>query len=325
MRLSLPSIRLRTLTGRLVRWALVATLALGCAHRLAAHSGDSGLPNVALKTAGGQQLWADLAWEADWRVQRHVFTGHCRLLDPADVRRGWGSEAAMLGALRLRSATGELRAPRSRAVILLHGLWRTRDLMRPMKVAFEDAGYDVLDLGYPSTRAPVASHAAQVAALLERLPHDYDDVSFVTHSLGALVVRQLLADPGAAWRTRHGLGRAVFIAAPNGGAALARVADSIPGVYLLYGEPSREIAAGLPARLPVPEMPFITIAASRGCAGGWNPLIPGDDDGVVGVAEARLDGSKADFVVSGIHTFVMRDEGVVETAVDFVSGEPIRR
>lgn len=321
VRFRMPRIRLRALGVRLVRWAAVALIALGCSHRLAAYSGDRALPNVALKTAGGQQLWADLAWEADWRVQRNVFSKHCRLLDPEDVRRGWGSESAMLAALRLRSATGDLRATRDRAVVLLHGLWRTRDSMEPMKVAFEEAGYDVLDLGYPSTRAPVANHAAQVASLLERLPHNYEEVSFVTHSLGALVVRKLLADSTAPWRERHTLGRAVFIAAPNGGAALARVAESIPGAFLLYGKPSREIAEGLPTQLPIPEIPFMTIAASRGDNGGWNPLIPGDDDGVVGVSEARLEGADAELVVEGVHTFVMRDERVIDATVEFVRCE----
>ncbi|MGB0330618.1 MAG: hypothetical protein ACPGPE_02230, partial [Planctomycetota bacterium] len=74
--------------------ALLGVAALtGGTYALAAGS-DRALPNLALPTLGGSQLWADLAVEGGWRVQRHVWTGHARLLDRDDVRRAWGSEAA---------------------------------------------------------------------------------------------------------------------------------------------------------------------------------------------------------------------------------------
>ena len=40
-------------------------------------------------TLGGMQFWADELFFHQWRIQRNVITGHCRLLDGKDLlRRG---------------------------------------------------------------------------------------------------------------------------------------------------------------------------------------------------------------------------------------------
>ncbi len=298
--------------------AVVTAVAIGCVHRWAAKSEGQELPNLEVATAGGNQLWTDVAWDDGWRVQTHVWTGHARLLDEDNVRRTWGSRKKCEAKLAERRAGGDAAAPREKAVVLLHGLWRTRRAMKDLGTAFEAAGYDVIDIGYPSTRREVSEHAAQVAELLDGLKGEGVELSFVTHSLGSLVVRDLLAREDDPWREHHRPGRAVFIAAPSSGAALANFAERIPGAFAIYGKPSKEIASGLAANLPTPSIPFATIAAGRGTDDGWNPLIPGDDDGVVGVAETRLEGSTAHLTVEGMHTFVMEDEDVIAATLRFV-------
>ncbi len=323
----LPSrirIRWRRLLVRSAAGIALGAAVLGCAHQLAARSGPKTLPNLPVATAGGQQLWADVAWDGGWRVQTHVWTEHARLLDPGDVRRAWGSKEACLTSLEGRRERGEAGEPRERAVVLLHGLWRTRGAMTKLSAAFDEAGDDVIDIAYPSTRRKVAEHSAQVAELLNVLPGEGVELSFVTHSLGSLVVRDLLAREGDAWRERQQLGRAVFIAAPSGGAALANFGSRIPGALALYGKPSREIAAGLADALPAPQIPFALIAACRGTEDGWNPLIPGDDDGVVGVAETQLPGAADSMAVRGMHSFVMQDDEVVEATLRFVEQGRLR-
>lgn len=318
---------IRALSHRLVRprRAVAAALlalsvlaaAFGC-HAAASGSSDS-LPNLTLPTGGGNQLWADVAHDGGWRVQRHVWTGHARLLDGSDVRRAWGSEEVCRAALAERAPRLEGASSVSRPVaVVLHGLWRSRDSMSAITEALEERGFEVLDVAYPSTRGTIAEHAAQVAGLLDTLRGEGREVSFVTHSLGGLVTRALLAREGDAWRARHRLGRAVFIAAPHRGAALARVGAEVPGALTLYGEPSEEMARGVAATLPSPPLPFLDVAASRGTEEGWNPLVPGDDDGVVGVDETRLEGETERLVVRGTHTFVMRDPEVVRAAVAFL-------
>lgn len=303
---------------RLLAMTAASAALLGC-HGAAGLSGRT-LPNVALPTAGGQQLWADVAWDDGWRVQEHVWTGHGRLLDGGDVRRAWGGVDACKDALAQR-APEDAAPPEGPIVVVLHGLWRTRGAMAPIAAALTAQGFEVLDVTYPSTRRGISEHAAQVAELLDGLPGEGREVSFVTHSLGALVTRALLARDGDAWRERHRLGRAVFIAAPHQGATMADVGAGIPGALAIYGEPSREIANGAARRLPAPPLPFLNIAAARGTPGGWNPLIPGDDDGVVGVAETHLHGETKHLTVEGVHTLVMSQEEVLDAAALFLRTE----
>lgn len=305
-------VRTRALQGALL------TLALFACHTVLPRTTDAGLPNVAAPTAGGQQFWSDIAWRDGWRIQRHAWTGHARLLDETDVRRAWGSETACHIALDDLLPLAA-RARTKRVVVVLHGLWRTRGAMSKLKTEFEVAEVEVVDVAYASTRRSIDEHAATLAELLNGLPGEGREISFVTHSLGALITRALLARQHDPWRARHALGRAVFIAPPNGGASLAQWAKRIPGALLVYGKPSREIAEGIADTLPSPPLPFATIAAGRGTEGGWNPLIPGDDDGVVGVSETHLEGEAASLFIEGTHTFVMRTDAAVQAAVSFIT------
>ena len=44
-----------------------------------------------MPTLGGKQFWADELFFHQWRIQRNVFTGHCRLLDEHDLRHASGT------------------------------------------------------------------------------------------------------------------------------------------------------------------------------------------------------------------------------------------
>lgn len=57
------------------------------------------MPNVPFPTMGGHVFWNELANVNGWKLQKNMVTGHCRILDPDDIRRAWGGEEAMLKAL----------------------------------------------------------------------------------------------------------------------------------------------------------------------------------------------------------------------------------
>ena len=57
------------------------------------------LPNLPTPTMGGQLLWDTLAEANGWRLQQNELTKHCRILDPDDVRRAWGTRKGMEKAL----------------------------------------------------------------------------------------------------------------------------------------------------------------------------------------------------------------------------------
>ncbi len=262
-----------------------------------------GLPTLPLPTLSGRQLWQDVAYHAGWRVQRHVWTGHYRLLDPDGWRHAWG------GAIEVREQFEAVRgdptiSPSSdHLVVLVHGWGRTQGMFSDMKEALIAEGYDVLSLAYPSTRLSTVEHAAALTTLISDL-RGVREVSFVTHSLGGIVLRKMLATrqgPESAAR----LHRAVLIAAPNQGARLAEELQNFDPFHWVGGPVAAELTPERLAALPAPSLPFITIAGARGTADGWNPLIPGDDDGVVALAETRLEGAEAHHVVPALHTFIV--------------------
>jgi hypothetical protein len=275
------------------------------------------LPNLPLSTLGGRQVWQDVAYHAGWRVQRHVWTGHHRLLDPDGWRRAWGGFSQVrrrFDALREDPAV----SPRSdRLVILLHGWGRTQGMFAGMETALAEEGYDVLSLAYPSTRLSTARHAAALEALIADLK-GVREVSFVTHSLGGIVLRRALAakpDFENAVRLR----RAVLIAAPNQGAQLAEKLQGFAPFHWVGGPVAAELPPQALVDLPAPSTPFITIAGARNKAEGWNPLLAGDDDGIVTPAETRLDGAQGHYLVPAPHTFIADHPRTIEITRRFLA------
>lgn len=57
------------------------------------------MPNIEFPTMGGLVFW-DTLYEANgWKLQKNKFTDHCRVIDPNDTRKAWGSENIMKNAL----------------------------------------------------------------------------------------------------------------------------------------------------------------------------------------------------------------------------------
>ena len=59
------------------------------------------LPNIPLPTMGGKVFWKNIAEKDGWKLQKNMFTTHCRVLDPNDVRVAWGfDEDTLLAELQ---------------------------------------------------------------------------------------------------------------------------------------------------------------------------------------------------------------------------------
>lgn len=301
-------------------WAFLlgAALLAACVASLRAPgpvvSGEAGL-NVPLPTLGGVQLWSDLYWYPGWRIQQNLGTGHYRLLGPSDTRRAWGTYAECRAAFERVRLERRLEGPGGELVILVHGLGRSRASMASMERALREAGYATYRLTYASTRGSLEEHARRLRHLLQRL-EGVDRVSFVTHSMGGIVLRELFrAEPR--WSGSVPLGRIVMLAPPNRGSALARMVSDA-GVYeWLLGASAEELASREIQALPAPPCPTGIIAGGDG-GDGKNPLLEGDDDGIVRVAETRLEGAADFLLVDSIHTTIMNRADVQRATVRFL-------
>ncbi|MBW1760318.1 MAG: hypothetical protein JRG67_01960 [Deltaproteobacteria bacterium] len=256
----------------------------------------------------GTQLWADSRWRDGWRVQRRWDGEASRLLNPAGRIVCRGPLAECEQALDTAYPTP---LPADHLVVLLHGLGRTRRSLARLDRALADAGFTTARLDYPSTRKPIQVHAATVAELLDHVPTP-TKLSFVSHSLGGLIIRQLFTYDSP-WRSA--IERIVMLAPPNQGASLAGSLDKGSVMRGILGPSYGQIAQGFASTLPVPDVP---VAIFAGDVAG----VPGD--GLVTVDETRLEGSSEHHIVPAIHTFVMNHPAVIRGAISFLSGAPDR-
>jgi pimeloyl-ACP methyl ester carboxylesterase len=280
--------------------------------------------NVRLPTLGGRQFWADELFLHDWHIQRNVFTGHYRLLSGAGVRHAWGTFdqcRARLDDIKRQRNFPPMQGP---AVVVLHGLFRTRASMRRMSRFLREAGgYSVFNVAYPTTRAPLAHHAQALAKLIRNLD-GIDEINFVAHSLGNLVIRHYLGDSTDAERgitPDPRIKRFVMLGPPNHGAQLAVALGRTRLFGWIAGASAGQLGrdwAEVSTRLVTPCCQFGIIAGGRGTRHGFNPALGQDNDMVVSVETTQLAGAHDSAIVSVPHTLLMDNANVRQYTLRFL-------
>lgn len=204
------------------------------------------------------------------------------------------------------------------AVVLLHGLCRTRRSMAPMERVLAAEGFRVWNVGYPSRARSIADLARTVIpdALARCREGGARTIHFVTHSMGGILVR--------AWAAKEkipDLGRVVMLGPPNRG---SEVVDVL-GRYWIFGKLNGPAGRGLgtdagstPNRLGPVKFPLGIIAGDRSV--NWiNSLwIRGDDDGKVSVERTKVAGMTDHIVVHAAHPFLMRDAQAIRQTIRFL-------
>ena len=282
------------------------------------------LMNLFTRTTGGKQFWADVWFFHDWRIQCHALAGHYRLLDGKNCRQASGTYEQCRDKMDEIRNRDKLPAMEGKAVIVLHGLFRTRSSMETLGAAVRDAGgYSVFCMGYPTTRGSVHAHAQSLDNVIRSL-EGISEINFMAHSLGNLVVRHWLKDLQDAGRTLpkgQSFGRMVMLAPPNRQPQLATLLVRGTIANIVAGPAAGELAAGwekLEPKLATPHFEFGVLAGGKEDGKGYNPLIPGDDDGVVTVESTRLPGARDFRLLPVLHSFFMNDRRVHELAIQFL-------
>ncbi len=187
-------------------------------------------------------------------------------------------------------------------MVLLHGLARSDGSMRELAEELTQAGYQTVNVDYPSTNFPVEELADRyIPMAIESCAAD-STVHFVTHSIGGILVRYWLAN-----NDHSRVGRVVMLVPPNQGSELVDKLGGVRGFYLLNGPAGLQLGtdlASLPNTLgPIPVETGV-IAGSKSFNPIYSAIIPGDDDGKVAVARTHLDGMTDFIVLRHTHTWI---------------------
>jgi len=326
---------------------LVLAQVTACAGRLSGEEAAVDDPDpVPMPTLGGKQFWADELLFHQWRIQRNVLSGHCRLLDKRNWRHASGTFDHCRAVLERIKRDRRLPPMTGKGVVVLHGLGRSRSSMNSLcKHLKEKGGYRVFNVEYPSTRYDMAEQARTLRRLVNNLD-GIEEINFVAHSMGNIVIRHYLgdlerADPmkqsagdeAADRRAVARFGRFVMLAPPNQGAHLASLFANNVLFKQIAGDAGQQLGRQWPElekRLANPGFQFGIIAGGKSNGKGFNPLLSGDNDGVISVETAKLAGARDFVVVPTLHSLVMDNARVQRYVLCFLRhgyfvSEPKRR
>ena len=191
--------------------------------------------------------------------------------------------------------------------------------MERMQEAIADAGYETVNVEYPSRDytiemlAPLAVDAGLAGC---RAYDGVERIHFVTHSLGGILVRQYLAEYDVTE-----LGRVVMLAPPNQGSVAADRLSAVPGFDWVNGPAGRQLGKGedsVPLRLGPANFELGVIAGNRSIDPITSAVLPNPDDGRVSVEDTKLDGMRDFAVVEHSHAFMMRMQKPIDLTLRFL-------
>lgn len=201
-------------------------------------------------------------------------------------------------------------------VVFLHGLARTSASMEKAATVFENSGYTVSNVSYPSRKFPIEELAPlAIEAGLEKCPAN-GAVHFVTHSLGGILVRYYLKH-----NEISNLGRVLMLAPPNQGSAVVDSLRHFPGFKAIHGPAGLQLGTredSIPLMLGPVDYEVGIIAGTK----TFNPILSqylqNPDDGKVSVENTKVQGMTDFVVVPHSHPFIMKSSVVIEQAFSFI-------
>lgn len=201
-------------------------------------------------------------------------------------------------------------------VILLHGIGRTDRSMRTLEKHFTHAGYEVINVHYPSRRYALADLCEWLQQKLADYPlHDYETVHFVTHSMGGLLARAYCKK----YRPAN-MGRLVMLGSPNHGSELADFLSPYFVYRFFFGPAGQQLTThyDLTPVLGAPDYDIGIIAGNKTFSLLTQWIFHQPNDGMVSVQSTML-AQAADHIVLPIdHIFIITNTMVMQQALQFL-------
>ncbi len=178
-------------------------------------------------------------------------------------------------------------------VYVIHGYANPKEVLGEIEKDILKAGFVTENYAYPGINEELDSLGMQL--YLDVKAQKFDTVSFVTHSMGGLVVRAMLKysglDPDFPL-----IYRIVMITPPNQGADIADFFKTKPKYKKFLGPNVQKMETDSNSyanKLPIPiNVEVGIIVGIRGKKNGYNLLIDGDNDGLLKPERTTLGNEK---------------------------------
>ncbi|MHB9102569.1 MAG: alpha/beta hydrolase [Sulfuricella sp.] len=199
-------------------------------------------------------------------------------------------------------------------VVLVHGLWMSGWVMRLLGLRLRRCGFHVAVFSYPSLRCSLSQSALRLSRFAAGL--DAARVHFVGHSLGGLVVVQMLADCP---QTRAG--RVVLMGTPYRASHVARkLSRTALGKWLVGRGMAQWLDQHLPVRAAQQQQYEAGVISGYRSLGSGKLLggLPRPNDGVVAVEETLVPGTRDQILLKVSHSGMLVSAGVARQVCAFL-------
>jgi pimeloyl-ACP methyl ester carboxylesterase len=196
-------------------------------------------------------------------------------------------------------------------VVLVHGLWMHGWVMRLIGMRLKRCGFHPVFFSYPSMRSSLSQNALLLSRFTAAVAASR--IHFIGHSLGGLLVLQMLAE-----FSEQRTGRVILMGSPyNGSNVATKLSRRGPGRYIL-GRSMLQWLDQKPLRHHARYE--LGVIAGRMSIGGGRLIsrLPFPNDGVVTVDETRVPHISDQIVLNVNHSGMLLSAGLALQACSFL-------
>lgn len=187
--------------------------------------------------------------------------------------------------------------------VLLHGFWRSARSMKKLAQKLTKSGFIVININYPSSKFPIEELVNKhiKPQILSSCTDPSKKIHFITHSMGGLLVRYLLAK-----NKIPNLAKVVMLAPPNQGSKLADFFSKFQITKTILGPAISQMhtTTGITKQLPKPDYPI--------------GIIAGKYDAKVPIKNSQITNMSDFLIVPKTHAFIMNSPKVFTAIINFL-------
>ena len=200
-------------------------------------------------------------------------------------------------------------------LILIHGINDTSKGFKKMEQHFSSQ-YKVININYPSLKYSIVDLSNKYLTPVMNKISKSDTINIVTHSMGAIILRQYLNE-----KYPKNIGRIIMISPPNHG---SEVADFFHTLFLykkIYAKAGSSLSKDGLQKLNLPD----SIGYNYGIIAGTGTLLPffsifikGKDDGKISINRTKLSDMKDFITLHYSHDFIAKKKKTIKYTENYL-------